>query len=159
MSIGSRCHHATRYSYDRRVGLGRRSFACALRRIAARPIASYRLDVQPEEHFLNWQQDPQSNWLARVLVPAPTDYLTVTVDLVADMAVINPFDSFLKPRPNAIRSLTIRRSRSNSHRTSSRNCKAPRSKRISRRSTASEQPTTSFVFQTATPRCNATSAT
>ena len=57
-------------------------------------ILSYGLEVEPEENFLNWQQDPQSNWLARIVIPEKTDHLTVTVDLIAELNVINPVRLF-----------------------------------------------------------------
>jgi len=96
MSVRVALHHATRYTYDRRVELGPQVIRLRPAPHCRTPILSYRLDVQPPDHFLNWQEDPQANWLARVLVPEATDHLHVTVDLVAELAVINPFDFFLE---------------------------------------------------------------
>ena len=56
------------------------------------------MKVLPKNHFINWQQDPQSNYLARLVFPEPTTKLLVEVDLVAEMAVFNPFDFFLEPQ-------------------------------------------------------------
>jgi uncharacterized protein (DUF2126 family) len=61
------------------------------------PILSYSLKVVPAEHFINWQQDPQGNYSARLVLSNLTDVFSVEVDLVAEMTTINPFDFFLDP--------------------------------------------------------------
>ena len=60
-------------------------------------ILSYSMRIEPARHFINWQQDPQSNYLARVVFPERTEELRIDVDLIAEMAVLNPFDFFLEP--------------------------------------------------------------
>jgi uncharacterized protein (DUF2126 family) len=64
---------------------------------ARTPVHAYSLKVAPGKHFVNWQQDPQANWLARFVFPEKTRELRIEVDLVAEMSVINPFDFFLEP--------------------------------------------------------------
>ena len=71
--------------------------ACAPPLNAARQISAYSLRVEPKDHFINWQQDPQGNFQARLVFNEPTEIFSVEVDLVAEMTVINPFDFFLEP--------------------------------------------------------------
>ena len=75
----------------------RRRFASGPAPHCRTPVLAYLFDAEPEEHFLNWQQDPHGNFLARLIFPKPTQSLVLTVDLVAELTVINPFDFFWMP--------------------------------------------------------------
>lgn len=61
------------------------------------PVEAYTLRVSQAEHFLHWQQDPFGNHQARLVFPQKTTELDITVGLVADLQVINPFDFFVEP--------------------------------------------------------------
>jgi uncharacterized protein (DUF2126 family)/transglutaminase-like putative cysteine protease len=98
MSIHVALHHRTSYYYDKLISLGPQVIRLRPAPHCRTPILSYSLKISPEEHFLNWQQDPFSNYLGRLVVPGKTKKFETIVEVVAEMAVYNPFDFFLEPQ-------------------------------------------------------------
>lgn len=96
MSIHVALTHRTSYTYDRLVAMTPQIVRLRPAPHAKTQVLSYSLALKPKEHFLNWQQDAFGNFLGRIVIPEKTREFSVTVDLVADMSVRNPFDFFLE---------------------------------------------------------------
>lgn len=96
MSIRVVCKHNTCYKFDRAVNLSPHILRLRPAPHSRTPIKAYSLRVYPQNHFLNWQQDPFGNYLARLVFPDKARELRIEVEVVADMTVINPFDFFME---------------------------------------------------------------
>jgi uncharacterized protein (DUF2126 family) len=97
MTIHVALNHVTHYRYDRPVKLGPQIVRLRPAPHCRTRILSYSQRVEPADHFCNWQQDPFANYMARLVFAEKTREFKVTVDVVAEMAVYNPFDFFLEP--------------------------------------------------------------
>lgn len=97
MSIHVALTHITSYEYDRRVSMSPQAIRLRPAPHCRTKVLSYSQIVSPKEHFINWQQDPFGNYVARVVFPEKTTSFRVEVRLLAEMAVYNPFDFFLEP--------------------------------------------------------------
>ncbi|MDT5339707.1 MAG: hypothetical protein QOD90_5212, partial [Mycobacterium sp.] len=96
MGIKVALEHRTSYTFDRLVEVHPHVVRLRPAPHSRTPIEAYSLQVEPADHFVNWQQDAFGNFLARLVFPSRTRELTITVGLIADLKVINPFDFFIE---------------------------------------------------------------
>ncbi|MEX2367061.1 MAG: transglutaminase N-terminal domain-containing protein, partial [Pseudohongiellaceae bacterium] len=98
MTIKVAIHHHTAYKFDRLTSIMPHVVRLRPAPHSRTPIESYSLKVTPQSHFINWQQDPFANYLARLVFPEKSRELVFDVELIADMTIINPFDFFLEEK-------------------------------------------------------------
>ncbi len=96
MGIKVALEHRTTYNFDRQVEIYPHVVRLRPAPHCRTPIEAYSLEIEPADHFVNWQQDAFGNFLARLVFPTRTNRLSIKVGLIADLKVINPFDFFVE---------------------------------------------------------------
>ncbi len=96
MTVRVSLHHLTSYTYERMITLGPQTIRLRPAPHTRATIPSYSLKVVPDNYFINWQQDPFGNHLARLVFPEKTNIFQVEVNLISEISVFNPFDFFLE---------------------------------------------------------------
>ncbi len=102
MGIKVALEHRTSYTFDRLVEVYPHVIRLRPAPHSRTPIEAYSLEVEPADHFINWQQDAFGNFVARLVFPNRARRLSITVGLIADLKVINPFDFFIEEYAEAI---------------------------------------------------------
>lgn len=97
MAIQIAIQHRTEYCFDKLIEVFPHIIRLRPAPHSRTPILSYSLKIEPSHYFINWQQDPFGNYLARLVFPKKSRRLVINVELIAEMTVINPFDFFLEP--------------------------------------------------------------
>ena len=105
MSILVGIHHVTTYHYDRPVSLGPQTIRLRPAPHCRTPVRSYSLKVLPAQHFVNWQQDPHGNWIARYVFTEKTTEFAIAVDFIAHQRLdqCSPVMALVAPGPDVTR--------------------------------------------------------
>ncbi|WVM88472.1 transglutaminase N-terminal domain-containing protein [Halopseudomonas pachastrellae] len=109
MTIRVALRHQTTYDFDKPVALSHTWFRLRPAPHCRTPVDAYSLKISGGEYFINWQQDPFGNHVARLVFPEKMSHLSIEVELVPPMTVINPFDFFVEEYAETVSPSTIRK--------------------------------------------------